>query len=230
MKQDNFFYQKLLVYLLGIFVLSIGSNLFLNAALGVAPSCAIALTLTDLFPGSYAFFNFIINACLLLLESIILSAFGKTQMVQLGITFVYSLCIQVLAPVFAFLQPQDFFQQILLALLACIIMGMGITLTLLSSFAVMPMEGFVGALAFRLHKEFGHVRVFIDCFMTLLAILVSLLFLHNLQSVGIGTIMSAFLTGTIVLFCTRMWKKQLDIVLGFTKKPCDCTKKAVLKE
>ena len=54
--------RKLIVYLTGIFTLAIGSNLFLNAALGVAPSCSLALTFTFLLPGSYALFNFIVNS------------------------------------------------------------------------------------------------------------------------------------------------------------------------
>lgn len=219
MNKDNFFYHKLIIYIAGIFILSIGSNLFLNAALGVAPSCAIALTLTFLFPGSYAFFNFLINILLLGLESLLLHSFKKTQMIQLLITFLYSLFIQLLAPALSFLQPQTFFQQILLALLACIVMGIGITLTLLSSFVVMPMEGFVGAVAFRLHKEFGRVRVKIDCFMTLLAILISLFFVHSLQSVGLGTILTALLTGNIVSICTKLWKAPLDVFMGFSPKP-----------
>lgn len=54
--------RKLIVYLIGIFTLAIGSNLFLNAALGVAPPCSLALTFTFLLPGSYALFNFIVNS------------------------------------------------------------------------------------------------------------------------------------------------------------------------
>ena len=50
----NYMRRKIIIYLIGIFTLANGSNLFLNAALGVAPSCSLALTLTFLLPGSYA--------------------------------------------------------------------------------------------------------------------------------------------------------------------------------
>lgn len=69
--------RKLIVYLIGIFTLTIGSNLFLNAALGVAPSCSLALTLTFLLPGSYALYNFIVNSLILILEALIVHKFGK---------------------------------------------------------------------------------------------------------------------------------------------------------
>ena len=52
--------------------MSVGSNLFLKAALGVAPSCTMALTLSYLSPiHSYALFNFLINSTFLVCEALI---------------------------------------------------------------------------------------------------------------------------------------------------------------
>ena len=77
--------------------MSVGSNLFLKAALGVAPSCTMALTLSYLSPiHSYALFNFLINSTFLVCEALILHEFGKMQLTQLGLTFVYSLFIEYL--------------------------------------------------------------------------------------------------------------------------------------
>ena len=36
----------LLFYILGLLIMSVGSNLFLKATLGVAPSCTMSLTLS----------------------------------------------------------------------------------------------------------------------------------------------------------------------------------------
>lgn len=224
MEKDHFLFRKLLAYVFGIFILAIGSNLFLNASLGVAPSCSIALTLTFLLPGSYAAFNFIVNVILLILQCKLLHSFSKTQVIQLLITLLYSAFIQLLSPALSFLEPQSMLQQVLLATIACVIMAIGISLTLLSSFVVMPMEGFVGALAFRLHQEFGRVRVIVDCIMTITSIILSLLLLHSIQSVGIGTIITALLTGTITSYCTKLWKNKLDIFMGFS---IEDTKKSV---
>lgn len=78
--------------------MSVGSNLFLKAALGVAPSCTMALTLSYLSPvHSYALFNFLINSAFLVCEALILHEFGKMQLTQLGLTFIYSLFILYLS-------------------------------------------------------------------------------------------------------------------------------------
>ena len=70
--KKRFFYHRLLFYILGLLIMSVGSNLFLKAALGVAPSCTMALTLSYLSPvHSYALFNFLINSAFLVCEALI---------------------------------------------------------------------------------------------------------------------------------------------------------------
>mgnify|MGYP003243297935 FL=1 len=82
--KKRFFYHRLLFYILGLLIMSVGSNLFLKAALGVAPSCTMALTLSYLSPiHSYALFNFLINSTFLVCEALILHEFGKMQLTQL---------------------------------------------------------------------------------------------------------------------------------------------------
>lgn len=82
-------------YIAGLLIMSVGSNLFLKAALGVAPSCTIALALSEIFPShSYAVFNFLVNSFLLLCEIAVVKKVEKKQAVQLALTFLYSLFIQ----------------------------------------------------------------------------------------------------------------------------------------
>lgn len=76
--KKRFFYHRLLFYILGLLIMSVGSNLFLKAALGVAPSCTMALTLSYLSPvHSYALFNFLINSTFLICEALILHEFRE---------------------------------------------------------------------------------------------------------------------------------------------------------
>lgn len=210
----NYMRRKIIIYLIGIFTLAIGSNLFLNAALGVAPSCSLALTLTFLLPGSYALFNFIVNSLILILEAFIVRKFGKTQILQFIITFIYSYLIKITSIFLTHIQPHSFLDQILLAILACIVMALGITLTIHSNLTVMPYEGFIGALSIRLRKDFGKLRVVIDVLFTLASIVISLVLLHNMNSVGLGTIIASFLTGSVVSLYDIILNKKLNTYLG----------------
>lgn len=210
----NYMRRKLIVYLTGIFTLAIGSNLFLNAALGVAPSCSLALTFTFLLPGSYALFNFIVNTALLILEALIVHKFGKTQIIQLFITFIYSYLIKLTSIFLTHIQPHSFLEQVLLATLACIVLALGITLTIHSNLTVMPYEGFIGALAIRLRKDFGKLRAILDITCTLASIVISLILLHSIKSVGLGTILASFLTGSVVSFFDTILTTRLNHYFG----------------
>ena len=212
----NYMRRKIIIYLIGIFTLAIGSNLFLNAALGVAPSCSLALTLTFLLPGSYALYNFIVNSLILILEALIVHKFGKTQIIQFIITFIYSYLIKLTSLFLTNIQPHSFVEQVLLAILACIVMALGITLTIHSNLTVMPYEGFIGALAIRLRKDFGKLKVIIDVTFTLASIVISLILLHNINSVGLGTIIASFLTGSVVSFFDRILTTRLNHYLGLS--------------
>ena len=128
--------------------MSVGSNLFLKATLGVAPSCTMALTLSYLSPvHSYALFNFLINSTFLICEAVVLREFGKIQFIQLGLTFVYSLFIEFTSYGLFFIEPHGLAAKILLSVIACAVLSTGVGFTISSGFAVMPMEGLVKSIA-----------------------------------------------------------------------------------
>ena len=127
---------------------------------------------------------------------------------------IYSYLIKLTSLFLTHIQPHSFLEQVLLAILACIVMALGITLTIHSNLTVMPYEGFIGALAIRLRKDFGKLKVIIDVTFTLASIVISLILLHNINSVGLGTIIASFLTGGVVSFFNRILTTRLNTYLG----------------
>lgn len=93
-------------------------------------------------------------------------------------------------------------------------MALGITLTIHSNLTVIPYEGFIGAQAFRLRKDFGKLKVKVDLIFTISSIVISLILLHNMNSVGLGTIIASFLTGIVVSFFDMILTTRLNVYLG----------------
>lgn len=90
MGKEKMNFRRMIVYLLGLAIMAAGSNLFLKADLGVAPSCTAALLLTRLFPataGGYALFNFIVNFCFLCAEIAVEGKMEKRYPVQFLLIF-----------------------------------------------------------------------------------------------------------------------------------------------
>jgi len=152
--KKRFFYHRLLFYILGLLIMSVGSNLFLKAALGVAPSCTMALTLSYLSPvHSYALFNFLINSTFLVCEALILHEFGKMQLTQLGLTFVYSLFIEFTSYGLFFIEPHGLAAKILLSVIACAVLSIGVGFTISSAIAAFLSGNITNIFSSLFHKR-----------------------------------------------------------------------------
>ena len=195
-----------------LLILAIGSNLFLKADLGVAPSCTIALALTRLFSfGNYAFFNFLTNFALLVFEILIEKKAGKKQLIQLGLIFVYSLFIQLTSLPVQLITADLLPARIILSFIACAVMAAGSSFTICAGYAVLPMEGFVSALSGKMRRSFGIVRICVEVIMTVFSAVISFIFLYNLSVIGIGTVIAAFLTGAITNWFIRHVIKKYNL-------------------
>lgn len=215
MNQKNFFYHRMIFYISGLLIMSVGSNLFLKAALGVAPSCTIALTLTYLFPfHSYASFNFLINTAFLIGEIAVMRQLKKSQLIQLALTFLYSAFIECTSRGLYFIQPEGILEKISLSLLACIILSIGVAFTINSGFTVMPMEGLVKSIAEKTKHSFGAIRVLLELSLTACSAILAFTLLHNLSPIGIGTILTAFLSGNITNLFSFFFGKRMQAFLG----------------
>lgn len=64
------------------------------------------------------------------------------------------------------------------------------------------------------HIEFSKVKIAFDCTMVLVSAVTCLSVLHSLGSVGIGTIIAAFLVGTMVGIITKAFGRQRDQLLA----------------
>ena len=122
----------------------------------LSESFTLALLLTGLFPSSsYAVFNFVVNGCLLLCEILVERHCGKKQLVQLVLTVIYSGFIQWTSIPFHMISADSMLSRVLLSAVACSVLAVGISFTINSKFAVLPMEGFISSLARKTHHSFG---------------------------------------------------------------------------
>lgn len=210
MRKEKMNFRRMIVYLLGLAIMAAGSNLFLKADLGVVPSCTAALLLTRLFPataGGYALFNFIVNFCFLCAEIAVEGKMEKRYPVQFLLIFFYSLFIRWTSLLFESIVPEGVFARVVLCMAACLVLGAGISLTVNSGLAVLPVEGFVLSVAQKCGARFGTVRVETEVSVTVLYGVLSVLFIHNMSVIGIGTVIAALFTGTITNWFTAVFSR-----------------------
>ena len=90
----------------------------------------------------------------------------------------------------------------------CAVLGFGISVEVAPRVLMVPGEGIVQAIAVVTGRQFGNVKTAFDATLVSTALLLSLLFFHQLQGLGIGTIFSALAVGRFV----DLYNRRLPLI------------------
>ena len=200
--------KRYFIFLIGLACNSFGVAFTTKASLGASPIASIPYSLSLCAP-RFTMGNYVImfNLLMILIQWMILrSRADKRKLIlQVIITFIFGYCTDFSLAVLADLHPSEYYMQIISLLIGCCILGLGVFFELIGNVGMLPGNAISDTIANALHKEYGKVRMVADISMTLVAAIISLVFLHRLESVREGTVIAAFLVGNTV----TLYKKIL---------------------
>ena len=189
--------RRRLIYLLGVMILACGITLNTKTSLGVAPILSVAYNLSELLGIPFSVMSFFYYCFLILLQLLLLGReFEQIQWLQLAASFLTSAFIGV----FSRLLPaaQSVFARAAFLLLAILLTGVGIILSVGARFVPNPGDGMASAIARRTGRSLGFSKNLLDLSSFLLAVLLGLVFRGRLVGVGPGTVVTMLLTGRVV--------------------------------
>ncbi len=195
------------IYLLSLFIISLGAAISIKANLGTAPLICIPYVSSVISNLSVGTVSFIFSFILIALQVLILRGdFDKRQYLQIVMGTIFSAFIDIALMLVSFLNPQDYISQLAVLLISCVVVAFGVLLEIKTEVVYLPPDGFIVAISTVLKKEFGKVKPYIDTSFVIIAAALSFVFLGYLIGVREGTIISALIIGPIV----RVLKKYLD--------------------
>ena len=203
MKQHHYV-SRYLWFVLGVLVNPFGVALITQAALGTSPISSIPYVLSLRFPITLGEFTFILNLVYILGQIVLLRrAFQPIQLLQIAVNVIFSAFIDVSMNLLSWLQPDHIAVKLIALILGCAILGVGISIEVAPDVLVVPGEGIVRAMTQVSGKRFGSVKVFFDCTLVAIALILSFLFFHGLNGLGLGTVISALIIGRFVNLYNR---------------------------
>ena len=112
----------------------------------------------------------------------------------------------------SWLEPNTAWLQLAVVGIGCGIVALGISIQVAPGVLTTPGEGIVKAIAIASKVRFGTVKVAFDWALIGLAAIFSFVFFGQLRGIGLGTIISALLIGTIVnfFFSRMLWLSRLN--------------------
>ncbi|MBR4702744.1 MAG: hypothetical protein IKO91_02775 [Oscillospiraceae bacterium] len=185
------------VYLIGVVLLACGIALNTKTDLGVAPILSVAFVLSELSGIPFSLMSFFYYCFLILLQLLLLGRrFEQIQWLQLAASFLTSFFIGVFSRLIPAAEGLPL--RIAVLLLAILLTGTGIILSVGARFVPNPGDGMANAIALRSGKSLGFSKNLLDMVSFLIALSLGLLFRGRLLGVGAGTVVTMLLTGRVV--------------------------------
>ena len=206
------------MYFIGLFVMTIGIALSVKSNLGVSPVSSIPYTMTCVWGIEMGKATILFHIILVLIQILLLrKKFKPVQLLQVVIGVVFGYFTTFCNYMVSFLPtPENLGIRIIMVLASTVFVAFGIFLYLPADLIPLAGEGCMQAVSSVTHIEFSKVKIGFDCTMVLVSAITCLTVLHNLGSVGAGTIIAAILVGTMVGIINRAFGKQRDKLLGKT--------------
>lgn len=206
------------MYFIGLFVMTIGIALSVKSNLGVSPVSSIPYTMTCVWGIEMGKATILFHIILVLIQILLLrKKFKPVQLLQVVIGVVFGYFTTFCNYMVSFLPtPKNLGIRIIMVLASTVFVAFGIFLYLPADLIPLAGEGCMQAVSSVTHIEFSKVKIGFDCTMVLVSAITCLTVLHNLGSVGAGTIIAAILVGTLVGIINRAFGKQRDKLLGKT--------------
>ena len=190
--------KRYFIFLVGLFVNSLGVSLITKGNLGTSPISSIPYVLSLNFPFSLGNFTIVFSLLLIFLQFLLLGKnFKAEHLLQIPVSMVFGYFIDASMILLGFVHPADYLAKVAGLLIGCLILGSGVYMEVLADVVMLPGESFVRAVVFCIHSEFGFAKVCFDVSMAVIAAALSVLLSGHLEGVREGTIVAAVLVGFI---------------------------------
>ena len=195
------------LYLISLFIISLGASLSIKANLGTSPLICLPYVSSLITKFSVGEVMFVFTLIFISIQVILLRKdFEKRQYLQLIMGTIFSFFIDFSLMIVNFLNPIGYVSQMLLLLVSCVVVAFGVLLEIQTEIVYLPADGVIVAISKVLNKEFSTVKPFVDTSLVVIAAILSIVFLGYLAGVREGTLISAIIIGPIV----KVLKKYLD--------------------
>lgn len=200
-------------FLIGVVVTAFGIAFITKASLGTTPITSLSYVASFRFPPSIGAFTFVLNFLFIVLQAVLLRRrFPPIQWLQLLVNVIFSGFIDISLWALGWMNHEAMWLQLLVVVIGCTILAFGIALQVSPGVLVVPGEGAVKAIAIVTKVRFGTVKVIFDWTLITIAAICSFAFFGELRGIGLGTVITALLVGSIanIYFRRLFWLGTLN--------------------
>ena len=204
------------MYFVGLFIMTIGIALSVKSNLGVSPVSSIPYTMTCVWGIEMGKATIIFHAALVFIQILILrKRFKPINLLQVVVGIVFGYFTTFCNYLATYLPSTDnTVMRIVLMLVSTVFIAVGIFFYLPADLIPLAGEGVMQAVSDVTKIEFSKVKIGFDCSMVVISVITCLICIHSLGSVGVGTVIAAFLVGFNLGRVNKAFGAKRDKLLG----------------
>ncbi len=204
--------KRLFVYIFGLFFLSLGVSLSIQAGLGVSPVSSLAYAFSLTAGLSIGITTVLANVLFIICQAIINKHVEvKEFFLQLLIAFLFGFFMDATLFLVQLLPtPETLMVRCVYLLISLFIVSFGVLHYFSAKLPLMPYDALTHAVSERFKQKFSKAKITGDFINVSVAGAVCLLFIHSFGSIGIGTIIAAYFIGKIAGWMLAHYKQPLQ--------------------
>ena len=189
-------------------LITLGVAFSIKSGLGSTPVASIPYALNLILNVDLGITTFMFQIFLVCLELALLrNNFKRKHFLQVAVSLIFGVFTSFSISLVSFVPPAD---NILVAFLLCIIsvflIALGIFFYVPTNIVPVSVEGAIQAIAIVTDNPFPKIKIYFDVTVVLSSLILSLVFLGNFGSVGIGTVIGAVFIGYVVKLIHKLNK------------------------
>ena len=211
LESDKNIIGRYMLFLLGLFIASMGVAFSTKAGLGTSPVASvpysISLVCTVFTLGGW------LNLLSVLQITVQVLLLGKKCkpveiIIQTVLAFSYGYMTDFSCWLIRGIEVTTYLQQFAYMLSGCIILAFGIWIQLKGAVAMLPGEAMNRTISMVTGKKYENVKIFFDFFYISIAAIICLVFIGRLEGVREGSIFAAFAVGNIIKVYNCIYNKM----------------------
>ncbi len=208
-------FRRILLYLLGNFVLAFGVAVAVKSNLGITPVNSIAFAASKIFTIDHGLMTALVYCGYVLIQLAILRKdFQPLSFLQIGVAWLFGLFVSLCNHILSFPAPETYWVRILLMLASVVIIALGILMYLRADLLPQPAEGLMLAIQKKTGWELHNIKIIFDFTLVTMAALLSLITVHKVIGIREGTLIAMLGVGKIMGFLSGPVGKRIDGVFG----------------
>lgn len=200
---------RVLVFLTGVFLIAVAVAISVRADLGTAPIASLAAVLSFATPLTVGTYVMLLNFVFLGLQVLVLRRkFKLFQLIQLPMTIIFGLFIDLCMYLTWWLDPSSYLEQWVWIIVSVVIMALGVYVEMQPRLTYLPANGIVFTLYTVLQNiPYGTIKIIFDSILVGISVITSLTLLGGLYGVREGTIFAALAVGAVIRVISRLHQR-----------------------